>query len=224
MLPKHRARAKHVNDSTEVACIMLVTMTPELQKYFKFHETFEMIEQLRVMFQVQDKQERFETLNAFIGCTMAEGSSVSAHVLKMKAYVEQLACIRFPFGDELMTDVTLASLPKSFNQFVMNFTMNKWERSINELHNMLKNVEENIKKSGDNQVLMIHEGQISKKKTGNNTGKGKGKAAKKGKGKGKGKGKHPSINPTPKPKPAADTNCFYCNEKGHWKRNCTKYL
>nr|KAJ0214819.1 hypothetical protein LSAT_V11C400220920 [Lactuca sativa] len=116
------AREKHVNDSTEVACIMLATMTPEIQKTFDFHEAFEMIEQLR--------QERFETLRAFIGCKMDEGSSMSAHVLKMKTYVEQLARLRFPFGDELATDVILASFPKSFNQFVMNFTMNDQERSI----------------------------------------------------------------------------------------------
>nr|KAJ0195575.1 hypothetical protein LSAT_V11C700363990 [Lactuca sativa] len=45
------ARLKHVNDSTEMACIMLATMTPELQKNFEFHEAFEMIEQLRFMFQ-----------------------------------------------------------------------------------------------------------------------------------------------------------------------------
>ncbi|XP_023761597.1 uncharacterized protein LOC111910035 [Lactuca sativa] len=146
---------------------------------------------------------------------MAEGSSVSAHVLKMKDYVEQLAHLGFPFGDELATDVIQASLPKSFNQFVMKFTMNDWERSINELHNMLKNVEGNIKKSGKIQVLMIREGQISKKKTGNNTGKGKGKVAKKGKGKGKGKGKPPSTNPTPKTKNAADSNCFHYHENGH---------
>ena len=82
------ARSKHVNGSTEVVCIMLATMTPELHKTFEFHEAFEMIEQLRFMSLVQAKQNRFETLNAFIGCKMAEGSSVSAHVLKMKAYVE----------------------------------------------------------------------------------------------------------------------------------------
>nr|KAJ0196781.1 hypothetical protein LSAT_V11C700342990 [Lactuca sativa] len=70
------------------------------------------------------KQNRFETLNAFIGCKMAEGSSVSAHVLKMKAYVEQLIRLGFPIGDELETDVILASLPKSFNQFMMSFIMN----------------------------------------------------------------------------------------------------
>lgn len=58
---------------------------------------------------------------AFIGYKMVEGSYVSAHLFKMKAYTEQLSRLRFPFEDELVTDVILDSLPKSFNQFVLNF-------------------------------------------------------------------------------------------------------
>ena len=28
----------------------------------------------------------------------------------------------------------------------------------------------------------------------------------------------------PKAGPKPETECFYCNENGHWKRNCPKYL
>nr|KAJ0210271.1 hypothetical protein LSAT_V11C400175930 [Lactuca sativa] len=199
MLPKHRKMIGRnmlmIRPKWLASCLQI--RLPNFKKTFEFHEAFEMIEKLRVA-----EKEMFKSLNAFIGCKMAKGSFVSAHVLKMKAYVEQLARLGFPFGDELATD----------------------ESSISELHNMLKNVEANIKKSGNKQVLMIREGQISKKKIGNNTSKGKGKAAKKGNGKGKVKGKPPSTNPTPKPKHAADADYFHCNEKGHWKRNHPKYL
>jgi hypothetical protein len=27
-----------------------------------------------------------------------------------------------------------------------------------------------------------------------------------------------------RPRPKADAECFFCKEKGHWKRNCPKYL
>ena len=37
-------------------------MNPELLKTFEFHEAFDMIEQMRIMLQIQAKQERFETL------------------------------------------------------------------------------------------------------------------------------------------------------------------
>src|SRR5664279_884136 len=39
-----------------------------------------------------------------------------------------------------------------------------------------------------------------------------------GKKKGKGKGNAPMSSP------ASDAECFLCKEKGHWKRNCPKYL
>ena len=47
-------------------------------------------------------------------------------------------------------------------------------------------------------------------------GKGKGNKAKKGKGQSKPKAK--------KPKPPKEGVCFFCNEQGHWKRNCKLYL
>ena len=53
--------------------------------------------------------------------------------------------------------------------------------------------------------------------------KGRGK----GKGKGKSKGKS-NAQPKPKPEPKAKAPkegvCLFCNEPGHWKRNCKLYL
>jgi hypothetical protein len=40
----------------------------------------------------------------------------------------------------------------------------------------------------------------------------------------KGKGKLVQIANTPMINVSADTDCYYCNGKGHWKRNCPKYL
>ena len=68
---------------------------------------------------------------------MIKGSSLSAHVLKMKAYTKQPARLIFPFGDGLVTDVILASMKNLFNQFVLIFTMNEEDMSINEIHSML---------------------------------------------------------------------------------------
>ncbi|KAK1614833.1 hypothetical protein QYE76_020350 [Lolium multiflorum] len=48
-------------------------------------------------------------------------------------------------------------------------------------------------------------------------GKSKGKFKKGGK-----KAATPPVKPKNGPKP--DVECYYCKEKGHWKRNCSKYL
>ena len=103
----------------------------------------------------------------------------------------------------------IGSLIESYDQFVMNYNMHHMEKSIVELHGMLKNVETNIQKI--NLVLMVQKGEYMKRK-----GKGKGNKAKKGKGQSKPKAK--------KPKPPKEGVFFFCNEQGHWKRNCKLYL
>ena len=79
---------------------------------------------------------------------------MSAYVLKMKGYIDHLERLRFPISLELATDLILNSLPDSYDQFVMNYNMNNMEKSISELHAMLTNAEQNIKKKPSS-VLMI---------------------------------------------------------------------
>ncbi|KAK1614481.1 hypothetical protein QYE76_019998 [Lolium multiflorum] len=74
---------------------------------------------------------------------------------------------------------------------------------------MLKSAEIEIKK--EHQVLMVNKTASFKK------GKSKGKNKKSGK-----KAATPPVKPKSGPKP--DAECYYCKEKGHWKRNCSKYL
>ena len=59
---------KHFNDSVDVACLMLATMVPELQKNIETLTTFEMVTHLKEMFQQQARQERFETTKALHSC------------------------------------------------------------------------------------------------------------------------------------------------------------
>src|SRR3954469_20628057 len=40
----------------------------------------------------------------------------------------------------------------------------------------------------------------------------------------KGKGAKKSFKKGRKSGPKPDTECLYCKDKGHWKRNCPKYL
>jgi hypothetical protein len=60
----------------------------------------------------------------------------------------------------LATDVILQSLPASYESFIMNFHMNVMEKTMAELHRMLKTAEDSIKKN-PNDVMMI---QKEKKK------------------------------------------------------------
>ena len=203
------AYSKHLNDYVDVTCLRLTTMNSELQKQFEKMEAFDMMVHLKGMFQEQARQERFTTTKALNACKMTLGTSVSAHVLKMKGLIYQLDKLGAPISNELAIDMILGSLPESYDQFVMNYNVHHMEKSIAELLGMLKNVETNIQKT--NPMLMVQKGEGMKRK-----GKGKGNKAKKGKGQSKPKDK--------KPKPPKEGVCFFCNEQGHWKRICKIYL
>ena len=166
------AYSKHLNDSMDVTCLMLTTMNSELQKQFEEMEAFDMMVHLKGMFQEQARHERFTTTKALNACKMTPGTSVCAHVLKMKGLIDQLDKLGAPISHELATYLIIGSLPESYDQFVMNYNMYHMKKSIAELHGMLKNVETNIQKT--NLVLMDQKGEGMKRK-----GKGKGNKAKK---------------------------------------------
>ena len=108
---------------------MLATMSLELQKDLEHMEAYEMATHLKEMFQQQARQERYETTKALHSCNMVEGGSVSAHVLKMKSYIDHPERLGFPISRELVTYLILNSLPDSYDQFIMNYNMNDRDKS-----------------------------------------------------------------------------------------------
>jgi hypothetical protein len=95
----------------------------------------------------------------------------------------------------------------------MNYNMQGMRKSLPELLSMLKTAEVEIKK--EHQVLMVNKSTTFKK------GRKDNKSNDRNKRDGKsvaGSEKKPKAGPKP------ETECFYCMETRHWKRNCPKYL
>ena len=107
------AYSKHKEDSLDVTCIMLATMDPKLQMPMEDIEAYDMIIHLKEMFQEQARHERFVVAKELNSCEMAPSGSVSAHVLKMKSYIDRIDKLSTPISKELATDLILASLPPS---------------------------------------------------------------------------------------------------------------
>ena len=78
---------------------------------------------LKEMFQVQARTERFATTKALISCRMTPGTPVSAYVLKMKGYLDALERLDVRVPRELAIDLILGSLSDAFDEFVMNYNM-----------------------------------------------------------------------------------------------------
>ena len=102
---------------------------------------------------------------------MAKGTSVSAHVMKMKGHIDHLERLRHLVSLQLAIDMILNSLSDDYKQFVINYNMNNMDKSIAELHSMLKTTELSIgvKPKG---VLIVSNGENKKRKRRNENGKG----------------------------------------------------
>src|SRR5664279_5412843 len=84
-----------------------------------------------------------------------------------------LHTLGFPIPPELSTDLVLASIPPSYNGFIMNYNMNGMEKTPNKLLAMLKTAEAGMQKD-TNQVLMVNKTANFKKKAKARKGKGTG--------------------------------------------------
>jgi hypothetical protein len=133
---------------------MLTIMSPDLQKQYEHIDAYTMIQGLRRMFENQASAERYNISKALFTCKLAEGSPISPHVIKMMCYIETLDKLGCELKDDLATDVILQSLLVSY-ELATNM-----EKTVAELHGVLKIAEDNIKKN-HNYVMMV---QKEKKK------------------------------------------------------------
>ncbi|GKF13643.1 hypothetical protein Tco_0055105, partial [Tanacetum coccineum] len=74
----------------EVACLILGSITPELHRQFENSSPYDMIKELKVMFEKQAGVERFDHIQTFHACKQEQGKPVDAYVIQMKGYVDQL--------------------------------------------------------------------------------------------------------------------------------------
>ncbi|KAK8600677.1 hypothetical protein V6N12_050530 [Hibiscus sabdariffa] len=132
---------KHMDDMVDVGCLMLATMNSELQKQHENMVAYEMIQNLKEIYEGQARQERYETFKALFQCKMTEGTPVGAHVIKMMGYIQTLEKLGFSLKDELATDLILQSLQDSFKPFVLNFNMNEINKTLPQLLGMLRTAE-----------------------------------------------------------------------------------
>ncbi|CAH9116777.1 unnamed protein product, partial [Cuscuta europaea] len=72
----HRAQKdayqKHLNDDLDVSCLMLASMNADLQKQFENLSSFDMVKELKGLFQEQARVERYETTKSLFSCKLHE--------------------------------------------------------------------------------------------------------------------------------------------------------
>ncbi|GKB08465.1 FAR1-related sequence 5-like protein [Tanacetum coccineum] len=128
---------KQYDAHTEIACLMLGSMTPELDRQFELYYPYDMIQELRSMFEIQAGVEKFDLIQSFHACKQEEGKPVADYVLKMKGYVEKLECLGYVLPQDITVGLILNGLTKDFAGFVSNYKMHNMGKTIGEIHAML---------------------------------------------------------------------------------------
>ena len=126
-------------------------------------DAYNIISQLKTMFRLQARVERYETLKAIHECELEAGKQVGEHVFKMIGHFANMERLGFPCSQELAIDIILHSLHGGFKTFRLNFHMNGVEKSLAELHGMLITAKQNIQVEPKKEVLMVQKGKGFKK-------------------------------------------------------------
>ncbi|GJU34288.1 zinc finger, CCHC-type containing protein [Tanacetum coccineum] len=138
----------------EVACLLLSSMSPDLQRTLEKYNAYDMLKELKTMFEEQAKQELFETVKAFHDCKQEEGQSLSSYILKMKSYLDTLECLGYDMPNELGVSLILNSPTNDYDQFIQNYNMHDIRKTIAELHAMLKLHDKGIPKKAKTPAML----------------------------------------------------------------------
>ncbi|GKA38209.1 retrotransposon protein, putative, ty1-copia subclass [Tanacetum coccineum] len=147
----------------EVSCLILGSMTPELHRQFEHSSPYDIIRELKSMFEKQAGVEQFDLIQTFHACKQEEGKPLGPYVLKMKGYVEQLERLGYALLQDISVGLILNGLTSDFAGFVKNYNMHNMGKTVGELHALLIEYEKYLpKKAATPQVMAIQGGRIQK--------------------------------------------------------------
>ncbi|XP_021759451.1 uncharacterized protein LOC110724336 [Chenopodium quinoa] len=133
----------------DVKWFMFATMSSDLQKTFFVKETtFKIIKE-------QARTERFDTHREILKSKLKKGEPISPNVLKIIGLFENMERLDARCSNEMEIDIIHHSLHKDYDQLKMNNIMHNMEKTLIELHGMLKQAEKMLKDEGKYNMLMV---------------------------------------------------------------------
>ncbi|KAL8147966.1 hypothetical protein AgCh_005337 [Apium graveolens] len=144
-------------------CYILAAMSGVLQHQHQSMATAaDMLFNLKEHFGDQNRVARQVAMKALMNTQMAEGLPVRDHVLKMMSHLNEIEILSAELDGETQIDIIFMSLSKSFEQFRLNYNINKRLYSLVELLTELQAAEGLFRKSV--QVNVAEKGSSSKPK------------------------------------------------------------
>ncbi|XP_023764585.1 uncharacterized protein LOC111913088 [Lactuca sativa] len=97
------------------------------------------------MYHQSARQARYEIVASLITTKMKDGESITTHLQRIQGYVDRLLKLNVNFDEELSIDIILNSLPPCYEQFNMNYHINKDEVTLSKLQGLLRTTETGFK-------------------------------------------------------------------------------
>ncbi|KAK1360701.1 hypothetical protein POM88_045175 [Heracleum sosnowskyi] len=121
-------------------CYILAAMSGILQhQHHAMTTARDMLFNLKELFEDQNRAARQVAMKSLINTQMAKGTPIRDHVLLMMSHINELEVLGAEIDAETEIDIILMSLPKGFEQFRLNYNMNKRSYSLAELLTELQN-------------------------------------------------------------------------------------
>ncbi|XP_020214521.1 uncharacterized protein LOC109798597 [Cajanus cajan] len=109
------AYKKYLEDYMSTKCLLLASMSSELQRQHEDMDPVDIINHLKKMYGGQSRTARFQLSKTLFRSTLTANAEVGPHVLKMISLIEQLEKSGCKLGKELSQDLILQSLPGTFS-------------------------------------------------------------------------------------------------------------
>ncbi|MCQ7012838.1 DDE-type integrase/transposase/recombinase, partial [Clostridioides difficile] len=205
------AYSKWVKADEMARCYILASMSNVLQHQHQSMATaYDMMLNLKELFGHQSRAARQEAMRKLMTTKMAEGTPVRDHALNMMALLNEIEVQGGEIDGETQVDIVLQSLPRSFEQFRLNYNMNKRLYTLAELLAELQAAEGLFRQGAQALVAVTASGSSYKPKGKRKKKKQTGPASKIG----------ASGTPSAASKPKG--KCFRCKQTGHWKKDCPR--
>ncbi|KAK0592617.1 hypothetical protein LWI29_022367 [Acer saccharum] len=190
-------------------CYIMATISDVLQQQHEGMESAAYIMMsLEEMFAMKSKTTKREVVTAFMILRMKPGQAVKDHMMKVIAHLNIAELHGAKIDGETKNDMVVNSLSDSFDQFKLDYTLNKKEYTLQGLMQDVQSAEKILVKGKGQEIHMV--GKVA-------TVKARQKVKKQQKKKQLG-----PIKKETKKVTKIKGKCFLCGEKGHWKRNCPK--
>lgn len=205
--------------SDEVArCYILASVNNVLQQQHRdIDNAADMIYSITEMFGAQGRQARQAAVRQFMNCRMRPGTPVREHMMTIMGHLNEMEIMGAEIDGDTKVDMILETLTDSFDNFKLNYSMNKLDYSLPELIKELQAAE-----------TILHKGKNKVGEANHTSGRASTSGTKKDQSRG-------SKRKASKPAPAAEKGkvakadktedlCHHCKKPGHWRRNCPAYL